>query len=950
MTCVKLLMINDQYLARALHLGGISVKFSATIFLMSHRHCLISGKALPRVLSAAFLLLAGVCKGQPVVTVVVNNPTCAYSNGSFVVSATGGTAPYNYASNAARESNGTGVFGGLAAGTYDLTVRDSKGKQTTTSVVLTSPGTFPYFTSAVVNATGCTTDNGQVTLTPAGGAPPYQYSIDDGATFQTSNVFGNLAPGSYSILIEDGNGCITAPWSAIGVSYANFQLYSQAKFVNVTAPTCSLVFSATPSGPACGNNNSIKITGTSGGTGPYTYSVDGGAFGPLVGGGFSGLSPGEHTVTVRDATGATASYSYTFANDCAIATTQTPSTCGMSTGTITVTQASGIPPFTYSMDGTNFQASATFSNLPAGTYTFLVKDAHGVISYGSGNIAQICFAATATTTASNCDASTGTITAKGVNGNAPYTYSLDNITYVGTPLFTGLKGGYYTVYITDATGQMAKTIVVVQDQCMTLGTTATTASCGKPNGSITVNVSGTGTAPYTYSNSSGNFYQTSNLFPNLAAGTYTFTVKDANGNIQTVAGPVPGVQGPQIATIPTAASCLNNDGTVQITTTGGTSPFSVSFDAGPLVPGQLTWTGLDSGTHTINITDANGCQAAATALVPLTDTLTVTTGTVPPDCQGVGVVLPIGSNDSSAARFSWTPSAGLSDSTVAGPVAAPSATTTYTVTATVGVCAKTATITVNVLPAPVAIAGGPDTICPGKSVQLQGSGGGLYQWSPATYLSDSTVANPMVLQPASTVSYHLTVTGANGCSSVDTAVTTVVVSAPPKVFAGNDTAVVIGQPLQLNAVDVDGSGFTSYAWSPAEGLSNPDIADPTTVVSGNITYTVVATTTLGCMATGSVKVSAVTIADIIVPNAFTPNNDGHNDILKVNAWGIQSLKYFRVYNRYGQAVFSSSSANDGWDGSVGGQQAPSGAYVWAAAGVDFNGRAVERRGTVILIR
>jgi large repetitive protein len=385
-------------------------------------HCPNPGKRYSGTLFAAFLLLAGICKGQPVVTVAISNPTCAYNNGSFVASATGGTAPYLFVSNAARESNSTGVFGGLAAGTYDLTVRDTKGKQTTTSVVLTSPGTFPYFTSAVVNATGCNTTNGQVTLTPAGGTPPYQYSINDGASFQASNVFGNLGPGSYSILIEDANGCITAPWSAIGVSYANFQLWSKASFVNVGDPTCSLVISATPSAPACGNNNVITITNTSGGTGPYLYAVDGGAFGPMPAGGFTGLSPGEHTVTAKDATGATASYSYTFPNDCPIATSQTPSTCGGSTGTLTVAQASGIPPLSYSMDGTNFQAGATFSNLAAGSYTVLVKDAYGVVTYGTGNVAQICFAALATTTASQCDASTGTITANGVNGNAPYTY------------------------------------------------------------------------------------------------------------------------------------------------------------------------------------------------------------------------------------------------------------------------------------------------------------------------------------------------------------------------------------------------------------------------------------------------------------------------------------------------------------------------------------------------
>jgi hypothetical protein len=150
---------------------------------MPQRHYPIPGKTYSRILFAAFLLLAGVCKGQPVVTAAVTNPTCAYNNGSFVATATGGTPPYSYFSNAARESNSTGIFGELAAGTYDLTVRDNKGIQTTTSVVLTNPGTFPYFTSAVVNAMGCNTNDGQVTLTPAGGTPPYQYSINAGANF-----------------------------------------------------------------------------------------------------------------------------------------------------------------------------------------------------------------------------------------------------------------------------------------------------------------------------------------------------------------------------------------------------------------------------------------------------------------------------------------------------------------------------------------------------------------------------------------------------------------------------------------------------------------------------------------------------------------------------------------------------------------------------------------------
>jgi len=817
---------------------------------MSQRHCPILGKICSPILFAAFLLLAGVCEGQPVVTEAITNPTCAYNNGGFVVTATGGTPPYAYISNAARESNSTGIFGELAAGPYDLTVRDSKGKQTTTTVVLTGPGTFPYFTSAVVNATGCNTNNGQVTLTPAGGTSPYEYSINDGASFQSSNVFSNLAPGSYSILIEDANGCITAPWSAIGVSYASFQLWSKAKFVNVTAPNCALVLGATPSAPACGNKNSITITGTTGGTGPYLYSIDGSGFGPLVGGGFTGLSPGEHTVSVEDATGLIATYNYTFPEDCPITTSQTPSQCGGSTGSLTVTQASGIPPLSYSMDGINFQASPTFSNLAKGSYTIIVKDAYGVITYGTGNVVAVCFAALATPSASQCDMSTGSITAGGANGAAPYSYSIDGGLFQASPVFSNLKGGYYTITVMDNNGQIANTTVAVGDACITLGTTTSSATCGASNGTITVTAAN-GTSPYTYSIYGGSFYQPSNLFPGLAAGNYTVTVKDNNGNIATIGAAVLNVQGPQISAIPTTATCVNNDGTVTITTTGGTAPFAASIDGGTAIMGQTTWTGVDSGTHYIAVTDANGCQSSTTVLVPLADTLTVTAGTVPATCQGVGDTLPITSNIAGA-NFAWTPAAGLSSSTVAEPVASPSATTTYTVTATVGACTQTAGVAVTVLPAPVAAAGVSDTICPGKSVQLQGSGGIQYLWSPGTYLSDSTSANPMVVQPSSTVTYKLTVTGANGCSSVDSAATTVVVTLPPKVFAGDDTTVVVGQPLPLNAVDVNNSGFTSYVWSPSLGLDDSAIANPTAVITGNITYTVVATTTLGCSATATI--------------------------------------------------------------------------------------------------
>jgi len=291
-----------------------------------------------------------------------------------------------------------------------------------------------------------------------------------------------------------------------------------------------------------------------------------------------------------------------------------------------------------------------------------------------------------------------------------------------------------------------------------------------------------------------------------------------------------------------------------------------------------------------------------------------------------------------------------SNAAIADPVANPAVTTTYDVTAVLGVCTLPGSVTVTVLPAPTASAGAADTICSGKSTELQGSGGVTYQWSPATYLSDPTTADPIVEQPGRSITYSLTVFGADGCASVQSASQLVYVTPPPVVFAGDDTAVLAGQPVPLDAIDVNNSGFTQYVWSPASGLTNAAVKDPTAQITGNITYTVTATTADGCSGAGSIVIAVVGSSNIVVPNAFTPNGDGHNDVLKVDAIGIRDFKYFSVFNRWGQEVFTTSNQGIGWDGMRGGQVQPPGVYVWAAMGLDFSGRTVLRKGTVILIR
>jgi gliding motility-associated-like protein len=258
---------------------------------------------------------------------------------------------------------------------------------------------------------------------------------------------------------------------------------------------------------------------------------------------------------------------------------------------------------------------------------------------------------------------------------------------------------------------------------------------------------------------------------------------------------------------------------------------------------------------------------------------------------------------------------------------------------------------VHVNPPPVANAGPDVTVCYGKPVQLNGSGGTQYQWLPATYLSSTTISNPVAVLPvAGTYTYSLIVSNGTGCKSVKDDSVRITILPQLKVFAGNDTSIALGQSLTLHAVDLNNNGFINYLWSPPGGLSNPGIPNPVTTPNRDVTYTVKATTPAGCDATASINIKVFASADIYVPTAFTPNGDGLNDFLRPIPVGIVQFKYFSVFNRYGQMVYTTTNPAKGWDGNLSGAKQNVGTYVWMVEGVDFNGRVIKKQGYAVLIR
>ena len=287
-----------------------------------------------------------------------------------------------------------------------------------------------------------------------------------------------------------------------------------------------------------------------------------------------------------------------------------------------------------------------------------------------------------------------------------------------------------------------------------------------------------------------------------------------------------------------------------------------------------------------------------------------------------------------------------------------------------GVCpadtSAAAAITYFNIPFPQATINPTDTtICFGTKAQLNAtvSIGTSYTWIHSQPLSGTGSGNiasvpasiTATAAPAATGKYILSLRNA-GCPNALLDTFTVRVLPKINVFAGNDTSIVEGQPLLFqSAAD---SSVVSYLWSPTTGLNDPTLLQPTATITDAmlngvyyVTYTLTVKNAIGCAASDDIVVRIFkTGPSIFVPNAFTPNNDGLNDILRPILAGFKQLDYFRVYNRFGQLIYQTQRPGDGWDGTFKGMPQDSNTFVYAVEAVDYKGVVVQQKGTFILIR
>lgn len=431
-------------------------------------------------------------------------------------------------------------------------------------------------------------------------------------------------------------------------------------------------------------------------------------------------------------------------------------------------------------------------------------------------------------------------------------------------------------------------------------------------------------------------------------GTYNVTLYSRNvkGCEQTVTHPITIYSSPPFTSTPDTLLCEKD---------------SLHMQASSELPGTFAWTPNNyfilapntpdpivfppkTVTYTVTFTDAQGCVNSRDVLVDVRATIHVRTIADSTVCTSDEIHLPSYSDGRYAYR--WTnlnTKQQVSDSANAYVTPAPPS-QSYEIEALLGRCRAADTVTLKVIDPPKATAAPDTTVCFGVPLTLRATGGAYYRWTPAYYVDQAS--SPVSLaHPVDTTLFTVTVTDTLGCPKPVTA--TAMVNVVPKVnaFAGNDTIVMLNTPFQLNA-----TGGVRYTWSPPDGLNSSSIYNPVTTYNHDITYTVTAYTQEGCTGTDNIFVRFIKGPDIYIPNAFSPNGDGLNDVFRPLPVGILQIEFFRVFDRWGKLMFSTTAYMKGWDGTVNGNIAAVGTYVWVVQGKDINNETVQRKGTVTLVR
>jgi gliding motility-associated-like protein len=310
-------------------------------------------------------------------------------------------------------------------------------------------------------------------------------------------------------------------------------------------------------------------------------------------------------------------------------------------------------------------------------------------------------------------------------------------------------------------------------------------------------------------------------------------------------------------------------------------------------------------------------------------------------------------NPTGGVVYVWSPGASLSCDTCIHPDATPAVATVYKVIGTdIHGCKNSDTVEVFIKTKTTSIARGSGEICDGEYIQLNDSAGynSVYDWVPDYKLSDPHASDPIASPDTTTL--YIAVAKQAGCIA-DSQYVNVIVHPRPDVSLGPDQIMIAGNTVQLNAV---GSNLDTLAWRPAGSLTCDDCMSPIADPKQTTTYYVIVHTIYNCYDSADVTIKVICDkSQVYMPNTFTPNGDGQNDVFYPHGKGLRIIKSFKIYDRWGQIIFEHDNFNtnqkeNGWDGTFKGAPLSPDVFVYLLDAICDTGEPMQWKGDVSLIR
>ena len=541
-------------------------------------------------------------------------PACGQSNGSISISASGSHPPFQYSIDGGNTYSNFASFTGLSAGTYSVQVQNNLGCTTDTLITFYS---LPSLDSFSLAHPTCQSDsNGDITFQQVNGLTPFQYSIDNGQTFQSNINFSGLTGGSYQLVLQAGNGC-----------------QSLAQTVSLNSISDLTLIGVTGNDETCpgDSDGGLNINATTSQINQaLQYSIDGGLiFGS--GSNFGNLPPGSYPIQVMDVNGCLDSSSFTIgagvAPTISNVTTQDVSCLGLGDGSVNILASGGSGPVQYSIDGgLSFSSSSNFNNLIPGTYATQVMDGNGCLDSSTFTIAAGTSPVISTISSQDvsCNgAGNGSVNVIASGGSGSLVYSIDGGQNKPTSSFTNLIPGNYSIVVTDTNGcQDTSSVILVEPPQLIATSTGDTTICDGDSTALTATATG-GAPPFSYNWTPGNLSGAVVHVSPSSQTDYTTIVTDANG-CTSVSTPVSIDLHPDIeVSLPADTIIQSGDSVILCANASlGFAPYGYMWSTG-MTTSCITVQPTSTSTFTVIASDQCGNEAIDTIIIQVDSSLSI---------------------------------------------------------------------------------------------------------------------------------------------------------------------------------------------------------------------------------------------------------------------------------------------------------------------------------------